>query len=682
MTSRFTVVLLTFALCATALLAQTPQRAEPTFRVQVDAVEFDAFVTDAQGNPVTDLTVEDFEIIEDGKPQAITSFALVNIPIERTERPLVAPGPIEPDVLTNDRGEGRVYVIALDEVDPDQALRTRAFLHRFFDRYFAANDVAAVTFLGRSNTANTQDFTSNTRLLLKAVDSFTGGFTLPPAIAPSSTAPGGAFGGAPASPARDMEGTFALRRSMASFRSLVDFLATVRGRRKALLLFSQGYPIDVFRIVDYRGGVLTIQEEDLHRSITAATHGNVAIYPIDPRGLTLEGGLGESETGVSADASVRMASSVAGMEARQSLRALAQVTGGFAVVNSNSFEEAWTRIVRENSAYYVLGFSSTNERRDGRYRKLQVRVKRPGLQVRGRDGYMAPLRNERPPAPAAAPANMSAGLADAVRSPLAVSGLPIRVFAAPYKGEAREATVALVVEVDALGLNLVQKDQAFVGTLEVTYISTDTRNRVIPGQTYTLQLSLKPDTHAQALRQGIRVVTETRFAPGRFQVRVAASNRAGRSGSVVYDLVVPEFTKEPLTMSGVSLTSAAASDGVTIRPRDPLAGLLPGPIIATREFERGDTLTLFAEVYENRGSNAVHTVDLSADLRTEDGRVVARTTEQRSSSELQGKRGGYGFTASLPLTDAEPGTYIVHVEGRSNVEARLTVSRDILIHVR
>ena len=82
MTSRFTVVLLTFALCATALLAQTPQRAEPTFRVQVDAVEFDAFVTDAQGNPVTDLTVEDFEIVEDGKPQAITSSALVNIPIE------------------------------------------------------------------------------------------------------------------------------------------------------------------------------------------------------------------------------------------------------------------------------------------------------------------------------------------------------------------------------------------------------------------------------------------------------------------------------------------------------------------------------------------------------------------------------------------------------------------------
>ena len=147
--------------------------------------------------------------------------------------------------------------------------------------------------------------------------------------------------------------------------------------------------------MDYKGGVLNLQEEDLRKSITAATHGNVAVYPIDPRGLAIDGGLAERESGTSADASERLAASITGMEARQSLRALAQVTGGFAVVNSNSFEDAWSRIVRENSAYYVLGFSSTNDQRDGRYRKLQVRVKRSGLQVRGRDGYVAPLRNER-----------------------------------------------------------------------------------------------------------------------------------------------------------------------------------------------------------------------------------------------------------------------------------------------
>ena len=158
MTYRAVSVVLLIASATTALIGQTPQRSEPTFRVQVDAVEFDAFVTDAQGKPITDLAVEDFEVFEDGKPQTVTSFALVNIPIERSDRPLGAPAPIEPDVQTNDRDEGRVYVIALDEVSGEQALRTRRFLHRFFERYFAAHDVAAVVFLGRTNTANTQDF--------------------------------------------------------------------------------------------------------------------------------------------------------------------------------------------------------------------------------------------------------------------------------------------------------------------------------------------------------------------------------------------------------------------------------------------------------------------------------------------------------------------------------------------
>ena len=683
MTFRAVSLVLLIASATTALIGQTPQRSEPTFRVQVDAVEFDAFVTDAQGKPITDLTVEDFEVFEDGRPQAITSFARVNIPIERSDRPLGAPTPIEPDVQTNDRDEGRVYVIALDEVAGEQALRTRRFLHRFFERYFAANDIAAVVFLGRTNTANTQDFTSRTRLLLQAVDTFTGGF--PDGAAMTSTALAPAATPPPLSPGPlqpNQEATFALRRSMASFRSIVEFLAGVHGRRKALLLFSEGYPIDVFRVLDYRGGVLSIQDEDLHKAITAATKNNVAIYPVDPRGLTADGGLGESETGVSTDAAERLTASITGMEARQSLRALAQATGGFAVVNTNSFESAWDRIVRENSSYYVLGFSSTNERRDGRYRRLQVRVKRPGVQVRGRDGYVAPLRNERPAPPQPVPANMSAGLAAALRSPLAVSGLPMRVFAAPYKGEGREATVAISVEIDASKLNLEAQGETYVGALEVSFSSIDTHNKIFPGQTFTSKLSLKPDTYARAVRQGLRVLTGTRLAPGRYQLRVAASNRSTQSGSVVYDLTVPDFGKDALTMSGVSLASAASAEGLTIATQNPLADALPGPITSTREFSPGDTLNLYTEVYESARTDTPHTVDLATELRAEDGRAIVRRTEERSSKELLGKSGGYGFAATLPLTDVQAGTYIIHVEARSNAGDRPTVSRDILIRVR
>src|SRR5262245_26961201 len=106
MSARLAATLLVVALCTTALIGQQGQTAQPTFRAQVDAIELDAFVTDAQGNPVTNLTVDDFEIVEGGRPQTITAFRLVNIPIERGQRPLYSPTEIEPDVFTNQRPEG------------------------------------------------------------------------------------------------------------------------------------------------------------------------------------------------------------------------------------------------------------------------------------------------------------------------------------------------------------------------------------------------------------------------------------------------------------------------------------------------------------------------------------------------------------------------------------------------
>ena len=94
MTSRVAIALFVCVCCAHVLVGQAPQ--QPTFRVQVDAVEIDASVTDAQGNVVTDLTRDDFEILEDGKPQTITSFALVNLPRTRAERPLFSARPSSP----------------------------------------------------------------------------------------------------------------------------------------------------------------------------------------------------------------------------------------------------------------------------------------------------------------------------------------------------------------------------------------------------------------------------------------------------------------------------------------------------------------------------------------------------------------------------------------------------------
>ena len=147
---------------------------------------------------------------------------------------------------------------------------------------------------------------------------------------------------------------------------------------------------------------------------------------------------------------------------------------------------------------------------------------------------------------------------------------------------------------------------------------------MFPGERHTANLTLKPDTYERAKERGFRVVTQVNLPPGRYQLRLAAANKTGKAGSVLYDLEVPDFYKEPFTMSGVALTSAAAgADADRAAPRIRSASFLPGPPIATREFEAGDTLMFFAEFYEN-GANNPHKVDLKAELRAEGGRVVLR----------------------------------------------------------
>jgi len=153
-----------------AYAGQAPQEPTPTFRQGVEAVQLSVIVTDSEGNPVSGLTEDDFEILENGSPRQITTFAAVNIPIERVERTLV-----EKDVLSNDGPPGRLYVIALDYMTPDNALRARAFLRRFIEQYFGPNDTAAVVLTTAETRESGQEFTSNPRLLLNAIDRFGGG---------------------------------------------------------------------------------------------------------------------------------------------------------------------------------------------------------------------------------------------------------------------------------------------------------------------------------------------------------------------------------------------------------------------------------------------------------------------------------------------------------------------------
>ncbi len=173
-----------------------------------------------------------------------------------------------------------------------------------------------------------------------------------------------------------------------------------------------------------------------------------------------------------------------------------------------------------------------------------MRVKRPGLRVvRARNGYYEP-RGRRPADPKPGrPIRRSPAARWPARLP--VAGLPLKVFAGAYKGEAPNAAVAVVLELDASKLDFVEANGTFNEALEIASAATDSKGKVFPGERHTANLTLKPDTYARAKERGFRVVTQVNLPPGRYQLRLAAGNKNGKAGSVLYDLEVPEFYKEP-----------------------------------------------------------------------------------------------------------------------------------------
>jgi VWFA-related protein len=690
MSNRTAVVLLAVVAGTGVLWGQQAPQQPPSdpgravFRAEIDYVEVDAFVVDAQNNPVSDLKTEDFEIFEDGKPQKISTFSLVNIPVERPVRPLFSDRPIEADVQTNDRGEGRVYMLVLDDLHTEfnRTPRVKAAARRFIEEKFGTNDIAAVVFTGRGEDA--QDFTNNTRLLLRAIDRFQGrklqSATINKLQGAGIDQSTGNIGPGPDND--EQERAFRARNAMNTIRRLAEFMASVHGRRKAMLLVGEGVDYNIFEAVGLQGSTASAVMLDTHEAIAAATRGNVSIYTIDPRGLTTgdEDLIGQATTFPLQGAGLNTLMNELRLS-QDSLRVLAANTGGFAAVNQNDFNGAFDRIVAENSSYYLMGFYSNNDRRSGRFRKLEVRVKRPGVRVaRSRSGYFE-ARGRRPkdaPAPAS---TLPPAVAESLASPLPVAGVPMKVFAAAYKGVAPNAAVALAVELDATTLDFVEQGGQYLEEVTLATVATDSRGKTFPNERASMKLTLKPDTFARVKASGIRVVGQVNLPPGRYQLRIAAGNKTGKSGSVLYDLDVPQFYKDAFVMSGVSLTSARSTQGPTLKTKDPLGDFLPGPPVAVREFPVGDTLALFAEFYENVGNAPTHTVDLVAELRGEGGTVVRESKEERQSTEVRGG-GGYGFATQLPLEGLTPGIYVLHVEGKSRANQKHVASRDILLTIK
>ena len=670
-----------------------PDQPAVTFKVEINYVEVDASVFDRDGQFVPNLKREDFEVYEDGVRQDITAFTQVNIPIERPEPPpLQAKAPIEPDVVSNARPfEGRVYVIILDDKHT-AALRSQLVKRaatQFISQYMAANDMAAVLTTSGLLSA-TQEFTSNKRLLLRAVNNFMGQKIRSETeerldayqrqqIVP--TGPSGTI--TSVEDPRDMERGYDARMALETITKISDWVGSIRGRRKAIVLFSEGIDYDVYNFQKRESS--TIQEK-MKDVIASATRSDVSIYSIDPRGLTsladeainVSGGFPDDPTLhlslQSFQDSLRLS--------QDSLRSLSEETGGFAAVNSNDFTNAFTRVVKDNSGYYVLGYYPKDERRDGRFRRIQVKMSRPGLEVRSRRGYTAP-RGKPPERPkAAANDQTSAQVREALDSPLPISGLRLHAFAAPFKGAAPNTDVSVTVEAEGRSFGFQEKDGKFLSDLEVSTIAVDYQGKIRGGDRNFVNFALKPENRPTFVATGVRMATRLHLPPGRYQLRVAArEGGSGRVGTVNYDIDVPDFTKDPLMLSGIALTSASSARMSTVKPDEELKAALPAAPVAVRDFPRGDEMAMFAEVYDNE-TKTPHTVDITTTVVGEDGKTVFTASEERQSSELQGKPGGYGHTARFLTTDFAAGTYVLTVEAKSRAgKTPPTSSRSIQFRI-
>jgi VWFA-related protein len=703
-----------------------PQAPPVTFRSEVSFVEVDAIVRDRNGRLVTDLGQDDFQVLEDGVPQKVTAFSVVDIPIVAPDRPLFLGRDIVPDVRSNADGPtGRIYVLLLDDLHTafSRTAQVKRLATEFIERNVGSGDMVSVLFTS-GRTDGTQDFTSSRPLLLRAVDRFAGRKLRSAFLDKLDIYNSNRASGTNAETVRDTEEPERLQQAqgvLATLKNVSDWLAGIRGRRKAVVLVSEGLDHNPFGADSYaessaaaasqsssssadtsgssssssgpqsyvsgnRGDGMALLR-DSEDAVAAAARANVNIYAIDPRGLAVGD---EDMITVSGSApddhSLGLNSTELTAELRRgqdSLRELADQTGGFAAVGSNDFESAFARIAQENGTYYLLGYYPQNERRDGRFRRLQVKVTRPGAyEVKSRKGYALPSTKSGR-TPGATGAGTPAGgreLREALDNPIEVADFRFAVFAAALRGGRRNGIVALTLQFDGRDIAFGQAGAQRTNLLDLSYAAVDATGRVAGGNTERITLAVKPDTYQRIMQSGFRVQSRLELPPGRYQLRVAARESGGRVGTVHYDLEVPDFAKHAFGMSGLVMASRAGGEVPTAGSVTELAGALPGAPTTARTFRAGDELSVLAEIYDNY-TRRLHEVAVTTTLRSDSGSAIYANTESRTGEEIRDGAGGGRCVARIPLTGVAPGLYLLRVEAKADVRGAATIARDVQIRI-
>jgi len=180
-------------------------------------------------------------------------------------------------------------------------------------------------------------------------------------------------------------------------------------------------------------------------------------------------------------------------------------------------------------------------------------------------------------------------------------------------------------------------------------------------------------------RGGLHILTKTELRPGRYQLRIAIGTTQ-RGGSVVYDLDVPDYSKKELSMSAIVLRGPNPAEGVSLPTDDPLRTLTTRAPTTTRAFGSDDTVTIFAEIYDNTGTKP-HRLDVTAEVRSESGEVTPVIVATPTSSDLQKTGNALLVDAPLPLAKLAAGRYVLSVTSKSSAGGD-SVTRTVPFRVR
>ncbi len=575
--------------------AQAPpanqQEPRPVIRRGVSYVSVDVIVTDSKGNPVLDLKPEDFEVTEEGKPQKVESFQVVKVGQGQGEQ---APSPIrtQADIEREaERADVRIFAFLLDDyhVRRGTSLGVRDPLTRFVQQQIAPTDLIGVMY--PLTPVTDFNLTRNRDALENAFKNFTG--------RKFDYEPKNEFEERYAYyPAETVE-RIRNQVTLSALRALVTHLGGLREGRKAVILVSEGFsntlpaqlndPVAAMpgygnpnrgrpSVGDDTAGQTTREffaQTDLMTELrdvyAAANRANTAIYTLDPRGLApFEFDINEG-VGSNADR-------VAAQTTRDTLYTLAAETDGRAIVNRNDLDSGMRQIVRDSSAYYLLGYNSTQSPTDGKFHPIRVRVKRPGLQVRARKGYWAYSPEDAKRA--------------AVSANTAASGVP---SVAP---EIDRALSTLAVPRSRPVRTWIGTSRAADGRTHVTFswepapAGPGSIANAPPAQISLTAIGSGGQPYFKGT-VGERLAAEFDVPPGPLQVRYSIETAEGRMiDSDTRDVNVPDYSRPELLLSTPSVLR-----GRTVRELQALradANVAPS---ASREFTRAERLIVRVRAY-------------------------------------------------------------------------------------